>query len=193
MGDLLVGWKMKKYFLLLAFLFSCAGPSMLLKNPDTNLPIYQCRLPIKVYLDRSVPNYDYYTIENELEYWNQELNTKIFVFKGYQGYSSSDYSLIIHAFFKSNEPPQRRGRTWFFLSDSGCIISSDIEYQADRINRNYRVLDWVFRHEMMHVLGGNHLYIENDLMAPLLPFWPTFVPRANLKQIKAIKNLYNLE
>lgn len=182
-----------KYLFLLICLSACATQKMFLENPATNLPIYQCQLPVEVYLDRSVPNYDYYTIKAELDYWNQELNAKVFVFKGYSGYNPLDNVLVIHAFFNSRESPENRGRTYFHLSNKGCILSSDIEYQADRINRNYRVLDWVLRHELFHAIGANHLYIENDLMAPLLPFCASFVPRVNRKQKQAIKNIYNLK
>lgn len=182
-----------KYLLLLIISLSACAPKIFLRAPTTNLPIYQCKLPIKVYLDRSVLNYDYYTIQSEVEYWNQELGAKVFIFRGYQGYSSSVNSVIIHALFNSNREKQTRGTTWNLLSDKGCIIFSDVEYHADRINRNYRVLDWIIRHEMAHTLGLNHFDEENDLMDRSFPYRPIFVPRVNQKQKEALKNIYNLK
>ena len=184
-----------KYLLLLFIGLSACAPKIFLINPNTNLPLYQCKLPLKVYLDRSVPNYDYYTIQSELDYWNQELNTKVFILKGYTGYSPSATNiLVIHALFNSSEDKKVLGRTYFYVSnDKKCVISSDIEYHADRINRNYRILDWVIRHETCHVLGIDHFNRDNDLMYPKLPGHPTNVPRVNQKQKEALKNIYNLD
>jgi hypothetical protein len=192
-----------KSLLFIALTFcACATTSHFQINPAEQ-PLIQCSLPQLVVLASDVPDYDEHTIINAMEYWNQELGAKVFIFAGRIDETSDEIKSSPGFITVKVWNPEDSTEPSDFASTRNygnkCITGSRIRYLVHKPNRNYRMLEWAMRHEFFHTLvdyqdpKDDHSPYENDLMYRSMPSTPVFVPRARREEIYILKSLYNLE
>lgn len=177
--------------IILLFLCSCSHALLQHKGKD----FIQCKLPIVVSLDDSVPEADVFTIKSALEYWNKELNHKMFVFMGrdYISFRPAAVKCVrISAVKKIDDIETKLAIIWPYPRTDGCMIGGMIDYIRRKImNGEDLRLNHVMRHELGHALGLAHW--KDGIMYYETPRKPYYIPRVALKQKCALIKAYKLK
>jgi len=196
-------------FVVIACVTSCAATSPFLKNKRTGLPLYQCQLPQLVVVTSDVPFEDLLMIKNSIDYWNTELGrvpvSKIsssppLIYAGVTNFKSRDTPkninyIVVRVLPESEaEAPISLGNMERFVNyTKGCIKGAIISYFRNRLKDNPNKMNWVMRHEIGHSIGLSHSSFKGDLMYESTFTSPSFIPRATKRQIRALKNIYNIK
>lgn len=151
----------------------------------------QCRMPILVAAHASLTPLEVAAVADATEYWNAELETRVFLFSGvidddddqpkaeqtdgmrYQQGIGRGVLLVGRPANFTVEAQDMAAAMLVPADDDVCTYSNWIEVywpKGDRLTKDYVVS--IFRHEFGHILGLSHSRNREDLMWGRVNGWP---------------------
>lgn len=135
--------------------------------------IAQCVVPIYYYIDNEVPKDSIVPIQNAFSFWNYYYNGELFVYRGITDLNVDDPTDYGFGIVTVSIDYWHNGNVLAYATLSkylsyGCLLSTKISIYEDTLNLGYRNINNIMKHEIGHILGIKHNYLNGGLMSPTL-------------------------